>query len=116
MDNKDNTDRSFLYGRLFWPRKICGSTKKGVEISHLMSNFSADPFRVWKHIEERILLLAIETSPHKELINEELENIMYLFNEVDFSMLKPLQADYTLGMYYEDKMLRDLIKELKDNK
>ena len=119
----ENTDRSYLFGRLLAVAEVAEKIASGKEVTRptnatrLQTAFVNRPFFTWSNIKSAL-------SPYMQKLNRGsreyyenlMEEIVCMFQEEDMDKLnKGLEPTYLLGYYAQRKELRTK-KEIVENK
>lgn len=121
--NKEERNRSYLYGRLLAVAERIEShynylknIDRPTNAKRYMEAFSKRPFRVWKQIYERILpYLTSLPGKTRYYFEQQIDEIMNLFEEGDYSSYKGLDGNYLLG-YSHQLAEMSKKKEIEENK
>lgn len=111
--DKNNCDRSYLYGRLLAIAdrveylSMDKDDKRETNAKRYMTAFSQQPFRTWKVIEERLKPYQIRLTETNRVFYEHLlEEIFWLFKDGDFEKNESLSGTYLLGLHNQSYALR----------
>ena len=112
--DKNNCNRSYLYGRLLavadrveWLSFIDRDDKRETNAKRYMTAFSQQPFRTWKVIEERLKPYQSRLKEGQRIFYEHLtEEIFWLFKDGDFEKNESLSGAYLLGFHNQAYALR----------
>jgi len=120
--NKNNCDRSYLYGRLLAVAdrveylSMDREEKRETNAKRFMTAFSQQPFRTWKVIEERLIPYQPRLTEGQRVFYEHLiEEIFWLFENGDFEKNESLSGAYLMGFHNQAYALRKK-EEVKDER
>ncbi|MDD2973382.1 MAG: type I-C CRISPR-associated protein Cas8c/Csd1 [Lachnospiraceae bacterium] len=112
--DKESDDRDYLYGRLLAvaERIEYRTMEKGEErdtnAKRYMNNFSQQPFRTWKVIEERIQPYYSKLSVGERIIYQNLlDEIQWRFKKGEFERNDALNGLYLLGYHNQAYAMRN---------
>lgn len=116
--DKNNCDRSYLYGRLLAVAdrveflSMDRDEKRETNAKRYMTAFSQQPFRTWKVLEERLKPYQSRLGEGQRIFYEHLiEEIFWLFETGDFEKNESLSGIYLLGYHNQAYDLRKKQKE-----
>lgn len=116
--DRDNKDRSYLYGRLLavadWIEQrvlIKGKETRATNALRYMNAFSNRPFKTWTTIKNAILPYEIRQNEYRDEYDREFEEIMSNFTIKDFENDRPLTGKYLLGYYHQRDYYRKMLDE-----
>ena len=120
--NKNNCDRSYLYGRLLAVAdsveylSMNRDEKRETNAKRYMTAFSQQPFRTWKVIEERLNPYQSRLTEGQRIFYTHLiEEIFWLFETGDFEKNESLSGAYLMGFHNQAYALRKK-EEVKDER
>lgn len=106
--NTENTDRSYLYGRLLAISEVLEYSTytkeefRQTNAERLTNQFSIRPANTWKVIQERILPYYRKLGTRSTFFKKLISDVSVLFeNEQDFMSNQPLSEMYLLGYYHQ---------------
>lgn len=116
--DRNNNDRSYLYGRLLavtdWIEQgvlMKEKESRATNALRYMNAFSNRPFKTWTTIKNAVLPYEIKQNEYRDQYDREFEEIMSNFDIKDFENDKPLSGKYLLGYYHQREFFRKRLDE-----